>query len=217
MLRMVTCIPIAGTGQFDAKNWSSSESNFARWMRMYGVHLLKPFPWDGKLDGVVGEDTVWPAASEHLTEHLLTMAESKRILLCHSYAGVIPIYAMQRRKVKIHKIVTFGTPVRKQHQALLAAAFANGCIQPNHFWHIYAAGGFWNDWTQWMGQWFDGDWTLRRWWSTPGVQNIGVKGIEHSRVLNEYSYFKKGIIETGVLDFLLGDREKPTLHKRLGF
>jgi len=215
---MTPYLAVPGTWSFDGDpspdEWSHPKSEFADWMRGQGLEpvqdrathpvLQRAFAWSGRVDGVIGEDRTWQAEAEHVALRY-SLCPPNTVLWLHSHAGNLAIEAA--RIVPIRRMVTICTPVQPRLERLAADLVQSDRI--GEWWHVHASGGFFADRVQALGSMklFDGvfGWR-RRYFRVPGVQNVGVRGIDHSRVLHEYPQFVRGLVQTNVLAFARGER-----------
>lgn len=106
------------------------------------------------------------------------MPFADRNVIAHSHGGQVALFCAARG-VPIRTLTTVGTPVR--HDVPAAAARKRVL-----FWqHIYDKHC---DWVQKLGQLADGKVSTERRFRLSGVQNHGLAGISHSKVLRDERY-----------------------------
>lgn len=183
--------------------WEHPGSQFSRWLQEFGIYPLEPAPffWSGHLDGICGNDLDWHEAANNLAYRLIQHPPEDRNVFAHSHGGTVAVLAAT--KVPINNLVTAGTPIRKKTDDKGREAMQRHMIRG--WYHLYAPGGFWADKMQALGSLFDGRWGLRRTFDIPGVENIGVTGIDHSTVLYDRRQFDRALVQGGVIPFLRGE------------
>lgn len=174
-------LPIAGTdGWNDA--WCRDDSDFGTMMIAEGFTSLRagdrPFRWSTALDGLLGEDRDWEAASYALYYFLLGVPYADRNLIAHSHGGQLPIL-LAASGFPIRSLTTVGTPARDDMPLEAAEAFI-GFHQ-----HIYDLK---RDLWGWLGSVGDASLRLERRLNDPRVRNIGIADISHSKVLRDTTY-----------------------------
>lgn len=216
----VPYLAIGGTWAYDGDpspdEWYHPDSCFASRMQREGLVpvqlretrpiLRRPFVWCGGLDGVIGANHEWRAAGEHAALRLSLVPESERVVIAHSWGGAVALEAAAI--VPIARLVTICTPVQRGVEA-----FGNDLMQRGQigsWWHVHATGGFWSDTIQALGSIRIGDGRIgwgRRYFRIghQRFQNVGVPGIDHSRVLNEHTTFYRALVSNAVTAFMRGE------------
>jgi pimeloyl-ACP methyl ester carboxylesterase len=148
-----------------------------------------PFRWSTKLSGLPfvnrGE---WQRAGDELFAFLHEFPYEDRNIIAHSHGGQVALFAAASDPaMQIRTLTTVGTPVRKDVPALDARKHID-------YWqHI---SDLERDWTatmrrtiaRSMGQVGDGDLSFERRFLIPGVINIQLADISHSKVLRDPAY-----------------------------
>jgi hypothetical protein len=138
------------------------------------------YRWSGKLNGTfwTGERE-WHEEACRLEGILKAYPVKDRILFCHSHGGQIPII-LASRGFHLRTLTTFATPYRPNLQPDLAAKYIG-------FWqHVYDP-----NWDliatlrRKLGGIGGGDFWERR-FLIPGVLNVAIPGIRHSRVFTTH-------------------------------
>ncbi len=102
-------------------------------------------------------------------------------LIAHSHGGQVALYAAAKG-LRIPALVTVGTPVRADMQPIAEAALP----QIGKWLHISDAR--WDWWGQ-IGAFGDGAISLTRTMPFPSCVNAQLRGIAHTKVLNDPSKF----------------------------
>jgi hypothetical protein len=181
----VTYFPIGGTDSWDEDEnnfqWWERGSEFNRHMATQGLvlHARTPFEWSTCLDGIPTRKNhvIWKGAAKHLICFLERVPLQERNIIAHSHAGNVVFYAMSYG-LKINNLVTVGTPVRSDMEAVILRGIGN-C---DYWHHIYDSS---TDLTSVLGALFDGKLRVRHHFDLADSQD-NVKGIGHSRILNDY-------------------------------
>lgn len=206
-------LPIAGTWGWKGdladhrSEWWHPKSPFMAFLGHHDVaHICPedPFIWSTRVAGTLfwsKNHTDWMAGGAALSYYLgpthygpPETTYEQRNIIAHSHAGQVVAYACAFRGLRVNKLITVGTPVREDMLAIYRAA------RPNigNWLHIASPG--WSDRMQWLGEMFDGSLGVKR--SQPFADmNHLAKGIGHSKVLRDPSYFTCWITH-GWLDWL---------------
>lgn len=150
------------------------------------------YTWSGKLNGTfwTGDDE-WHREADVVEAWLRDVPLADRILFAHSHGGQIPII-LARRGFKIRTLTTFATPYRPNLGPEEAA-------QHIGFWqHVYDPEKDWIASTKrrlGLGGIGGGGWPERR-FMIPGVINVAIPEIRHSRAFTEHL---PDIVKAGVL------------------
>jgi hypothetical protein len=197
-------------GRTDALQWWECKSAFCRFLASEGCTILgeaRPFVWDTDLDGVgifgrARRHLNWKAASHALHAYLRNpLADADyvpikdRNIIAHSHGMQVVAYAC-REGLQINRLLTLGSPVRKDMMAVYKAARPNiACWR-----HVHSDK---SDRIQWFGTLFDGQLGIVRQQPLADV-NVGIPNVAHSRLLNDPTVFPLWR-DTGLLDFLRED------------
>lgn len=181
----VPYIPIPGTWAWDedpnGHQWWERGSAYTDYMATLNLvlHARTPFEWCTNLDGTLFErnHTIWKGAAKHLACHLERVPLEQRNLASHSHGGQVVFYACANEGVKINNLITVGTPVRKDMEAVIAKA------RPNiAYWHhIFDSE---KDFMAVLGGLFDGRFGIRHDFPQANSRS-DIKGIGHSKILND--------------------------------
>lgn len=177
-------LPIGGTHAWNDGWWKDADHPFAKMMADHGFTPIRardgrPFRWSFALDGLLGKDRDWQAASDSLAYFLDPVPFEDRNLVCHSHGGNVALICAASH-VQIRTLTTVGTPHRQEVDAVLAKQFIG-------FWqHIYDLK---RDFWQWLGQIGPGQIDFERRFLVPGVVNDGLCHIRHSKVLDDPACF----------------------------
>jgi hypothetical protein len=177
-------LPIGGTHSWNDGWWKDNEHPFAKMMAVRGHYPIRfrdgrPFRWSGALDGLLGSDLDWQAAADALAYFLDSVPFEDRNVIAHSHGGNCALICAASH-VSLRTLTTVGTPHRVEVDALLAKKYIG-------YWqHIYDVK---RDLWQWLGQIGPHQLQAERRFLIPGVQNYGLEGISHSKVLRDPAYF----------------------------
>ena len=193
---MTSVLLVQGThawGRSTAEQWWEASSPFARFLSSQQLELLggdRPFIWDTDLDGVGwfhgrGKRHInWEAAGLCLYAYLKPPLNASddyvpladRNLIGHSHAMQVIAYACAAG-LKINRLITIGSPVRKDMRDVYAAARPNVA----RWLHVHSDR---SDRIQWLGTLFDGHVGVVRRQPFADV-NLGIPQVSHSRLLND--------------------------------
>lgn len=200
-----------GWGWSSAQQWWEQGSPFAQSLQRQGCELLggaRPFIWSTDLDGFgwllrrpFKRHINWESAGLQLYAYIdnplvgpitdyVPLAD--RNIIAHSHALQVVAYAC-RAGLKINRLITIGSPVRRDMDDVYRAA------RPNiRAWlHVHSDG---SDRIQWLGELGDGHLGIVR--EAPlADQNLRIAHVSHSRLLWDPMYFPLWRIE-GLLTFL---------------
>lgn len=197
---------IPGTGSWDnlegQLDWFHPQHAFAKMLQAEGVNLLfdehLPFIWTTDLDGVPlldrKRDTDWAAGGAALCYFAkMHGVEDSIDAIAHSHAIHVVLFAAAHHGIKFRKLITMGSPVRKDMMNLAKVARQN----IKEWIHIHSDS---SDRWQWLGTIFDGRLGVRR--EHPlADKNVFVPKVGHSELLRNsanYAVWK----ERGWIDFL---------------
>jgi len=195
-------IPIHGTwGLQNKRDWWKNESNFNIFCRAYNViykYRLRPFYWSGDVDGVnllslfglKANHNDWIAGGFSLDSYAIGIPFEDRNLIVHSHGLQVVAYST----LEFNNIISVGSPIRDDMMTnyILLKSKVNNWI------HIYNDG--W-DRFQIGGQIGDGRLFGSRAVDIPGVINHKLKGIGHSKILNDPKFFDLWVTQSW-FDFL---------------
>jgi hypothetical protein len=173
----------------DTKDWRAASSRFSKMMDAEGfMQLYAPddlFSWDGSVDGLPWSGPTWEAAGDELGYRLKYLQPELRRGIGHSYGGAVIIRAAL--KVKLHSLLTIGTPANRQLRNMAREAIRRGNLPR---W-THANDAHW-DQTGALGGLADGSVRFRWAWppidrrmSLPGCTEVLVQGVGHSGLLWE--------------------------------
>lgn len=137
-----------------------------------------PFVWSGDLDGVpwLANGRDWEAGAVNLAHYLRAMPFVDRNIIAHSHGGAVAV--MAARLVPIRRLLTIGTPARKDVRGAARQALAFGYLPA---W-LHAHDASW-DWMGSLGAILDGQWRLSRAMQLPGMTDRAIPRMGHSRLL----------------------------------
>lgn len=158
-------LPIPGTWAWDGQDtpdeWWKRGSVFHAAMRGEGLRQIgneRPF-WSTALDGVnpidkwlqrgEGLHRVWRFGGDNLAEYLAGLPLTSRRLIVHSHGLQVALYAVAVYKRPIARLVSVGSPVRADMQAIATAA------RPHIGQWMHLASDH-SDTMQWLGELLDG-------------------------------------------------------------
>lgn len=172
--------------------WDEDENNYQWWERGSALtnhlqssdlflHPRSPFEWSTALDGVPTRRNhrIWKGAAKHLVCHLEPVPLHERNIIAHSHGGQVVFYAASFG-IKINNLITVGTPVRSDMESVVLHGLGN----IGYWHHIYDST---TDFTSILGALFDRKLRIRHHFDLADSQN-DVKGIGHSRILNDADY-----------------------------
>lgn len=178
-------VPIAGTWSYADAWYSDRQSPFAKFL--YGERFEPirdeaglPFRWSTDLDGVQvwARHSQWQAGADALRYFLHGVPYEQRNVISHSHGGQVALIAAAAG-CRLRSLTTVGTPVRADVPALEASKRI-GLWQHIHDETFDLMGS--------LGAWFDRHVSTDRFFDVPGVVNISVKDISHSKVLRDPAY-----------------------------
>ena len=215
MLRKYVVVP--GTGSLCSEttppphkdHWWEPGSPLVKYLAAFGLlQAAEPFEWSGDLDGHWGwlpwnwfgsnEHRDWRSAGSALRYYLAPIDYQHRNVVAHSHGLQVALYATAgygwRQPVKIRRLISVGSPVRKDMEDITQKA------RPNigQWIHIYDPTG--KDETQLAGEFGDGRIGPVR--INPFADSsIGIPGVGHSEILRMPQQFRHWR-EQGLIDFL---------------
>ena len=190
-------ILVAGTGSYrdDARvDWYCPLSPFARflasqslapafhhWRSTPDLAQQAPFIWSTDLAGLPWTRTsTWAAGGTALAYFIEVTADlrgKETAILAHSHALQVVLYACAEQGILVNQLISVGSPVRKDMQAIAARARP----RINHWLHIHSDR---SDHWQWFGELFDGHFGIVR--EHPlADRNDAVPGVGHSELLRD--------------------------------
>ena len=174
-------IPVAGTHGW-RNGWTNDDSLFGHMMAAEGFTSSRAgdrvYQWSGALDGLLGQDLDWQAASDSLYYFSRDMDYADRNYIAHSHGGNI-VLILAASKFPIRTLTTVGTPPREGPEFSHAEDYI-GLHQ-----HIYDLR---RDLWGWLGQIGPSQLHLERSYSDKRVINIPIGGIDHAGVLRDPKY-----------------------------
>jgi hypothetical protein len=192
---------VSGTWSWRSAWWKDG-SDFWAYMARYGIYPARPhgrtYKWSTDLGNSIWfwarRRSQWEAAGDALAYFLDHMPEEHRVVIAHSHGGQCVAYAAAQG-VKIRSLITVATPVRYDMQPIWAQA------RPNigTWWHVFDADV---DHVAWWGAFGDGRIGNVRHFDIAD-RNIRLKGIDHSRPLNNPDRFHLWE-DTGAIAMLKG-------------
>jgi hypothetical protein len=189
---------IPGTWSSSDEWWRAS-SSFARFLQLNGFELIgaeRPFTWTTSVNGLLslrkgGKFIDWKTGGDNLYAYLEPpisniplVSVNERNLIAHSHGGQVVRFALAAG-LQINNLVTIGTPVRDDMRPIWEKALLN---IKGHWTHITSSSVI-DNWWSWVGALFDGHLGLQWEFDFPGVRNIDVANIGHSRILYNPDYF----------------------------
>lgn len=209
-----TYLPVQGTwgwGRSSTLRWWQVGSPFTRFMAGHGLELLcaaDPFVWTSNLDGLKpwqDKHREWLCAGINLRQHLkppLYSADDyvpyeRRNLIVHSHALQVALYAAAGAegvpRLRIHRLISIGSPVRDDMRAVAERA------RPNIGEWLHVASDS-SDRTQWFGTLFDGTLGIVRKHPLADL-NVIIPKVGHSGILEDPTHFSHWT-DDGLLDWL---------------
>lgn len=194
MLKPTFYIPVFGTHGWEkdpSKCWwdkNSALSQFFFKLNLLQLFPDRPFIWSGDLDGVWkifnGKD--WEAGAEALgwmLEHPLgPVPHGARNIIAHSHGGQVALLAAAAG-IRIHRLITCGTPYR--HEFEKDGTYAAARDKIDRWLHICDSHGDRISILGGIGDSVFGKVVENKW----AHENHDVEGISHSKILYEPSYF----------------------------
>lgn len=199
---MTTVILVEGTWGGD---WARARSSFSMLLKAHDCMPMRFQGWSGDVSGVPNflaskKHSAWIAGGYAFADFIERLDFHDRNVICHSHGLNPVIYACARRGVKLRRVVSVCSPVRRDMEPQ-ARALVKHCEQ----WrHVHSDGG---DWMQFFGEVFDRHWGWTRSWRIRGASNlvnVTIPGIGHSKLLNDPAFLHKWVSE-GLIDFLHGE------------
>lgn len=201
-------LPVAGTDHPDDPWVVDSESPHTRFMRRNGFEPLRrsdgqPWKWRATMQGLWWQGIkVWKEDAESFANFMAMRPYWARIAFGHSHGGQLPIIACAKG-LKLRALVTIGTPVRFDVDAEAAVKNIGTWV------HVYDVD---KDKIQSLRRTLGqlGDWrvSFERRFLLPGVQNIGLHGIDHSLMVRDESTFHHWV-DDGILDVVRTSSSEP--------
>jgi hypothetical protein len=209
-------IPVHGSGGMcqdesprpHKDHWYEPKHPFGLFMATHGVIPHDPydsFQWSGDLDGTFGflpwkwfgnkDHRDWKAGGEALRYYLQNVPLEHRNIICHSHGMQVVMYAvggrLGQKPLPINKLITVGSPVRKDMAKQMAKA------RPHiRYWeHIFDPK---DDEIQVAGEIGDGKVGVTREIDIAD-RNTGKDHIRHSSILREPTGFHWWI-DLGIID-----------------
>jgi hypothetical protein len=196
---MTFYVPVNGTWAADDGWVTSLNDPFSIFMASQHFHPVRlpedtPWTWSGRLNGFLFSrwQQDWQEASESLGLMLGALPYEHRNLIAHSHGGAVAVL-LAARGFPIRSLTTIGTPRRFDIHAEEAA---------NHIglWqHVYDSKRDWTATLRRLGGIGDGKVSTERRFLIPGVLNVGIGNISHSKMLLDPECFHLWI-EHGLLD-----------------
>lgn len=186
----VTYIPIGGTWSWtedlNSLQWHMRGSEFTRHMASENLilHARTPFEWDAEVDGLFyqRQHAVWKSAAKHLQCHVERVPLEERNMIAHSHGGQVLFYAAANG-VRFNNVITVGTPVRVDMEPIILKAIGNFS-----YWHHICDSK--TDMTAILGTLWDGRFRIKHTFDLADSSS-DVKGIGHSRILNDPTDMKR--------------------------
>ena len=196
----MTCyLPVNGTWAADDGWVNDPRDPFALFMASQQFHpirtgLGKPWTWSGRLNGFLFSwwQNDWKEAADSL-EFMLTQVEYEhRNIIAHSHGGQ-PAILLAARGFAIRSLTTMATPRRHDIPAEEA-------VHHIGMWqHVYDSKRDFTATLRRMGGIGDGKLSTERRFLIPGVTNVGIGNISHSKMLHDPVCFTLWL-EHGLLD-----------------
>jgi len=182
--------------------WWQPTSAFAAMLRARGLDPVlpdDPFVWSGDLDGVpwLANGRDWEAGAANLAHYLRGLLPNDRNVIAHSHGGAVALFAA--RRLPIRRLLTIGTPARKEVRAAARSALQSGHL--GAWLHVHDAS--W-DWMGSLGALFDGQLRLSRAMGLPGMTDLAIPRIGHSGLLAGGTLADGAWQRHGLYDFLIG-------------
>lgn len=186
----VPYIPVGGTWSWDEDanhfQWWERGSEFTRALATMNLilHARTPFEWCSNIDGTIFErkHTIWKAAAKHFACHIERVPLEERNIVAHSHGGQVVFLAAGAEGVRINNLITVGTPVRSDMEKIVTAAVGNF-----GYWHHICDSK--KDLTAILGTLWDGRIRIKHTFDLADSTS-DVKGIGHSRILNDPKYIQ---------------------------
>lgn len=200
---MTTLALVGGTWGGD---WLADGTPFRQYVEARDFTCIPFEGWSGDVDGLPcefgknGKHSDWIAGGFALAYFLRGIPYSGRNVIAHSHGGQVIAYCALRTGTPIRNLVTVCTPVRSD----MTPAYHALQEVVGHWRHVSAAG--W-DFFQRAGELADGHFGWQRKMpKAPNVDNVLIKGIGHSRLLNDPEFFAHWE-DDGLLDTLRQPRQ----------
>lgn len=198
---MTTVILVEGT--FGGE-WARAKSPFCRLLRAHDFAPIRFQGWTGNVSGVPnilskGHHRDWIAGGYALAYFLDRLDYNDRNLVVHSH-GLNPVlYGIVREQVRIRRLISVCSPVRRDMQTQ-----ASGAAPRIDRWRAVSSSD-WDFW-QWAGEVFDGhvQFSRQRCWPQ-AHENTPIARIGHSKLLNDHTFLDLWRTE-GMFDFLRAER-----------
>lgn len=188
-------IPVQGTHGWDEDpnrfQWWEPQSALASYLhqnQIEQVNVSLPFVWSTELDGVLRPShIVWKAAGYALRYYIgdqfpKGLPTEKRNLIAHSHGGQVAFYACASG-LQIRNLITIGTPVRGDMEAVVKAA------RPNIGYWLHICDSK-SDWISLAGALFDGRIRLKHDFPLADRNdNCSDLKISHSKILTDADRF----------------------------
>jgi hypothetical protein len=225
---MTFYLPIAGTWGWDRggpTRWWEADSPFTAFMLGNGLQLVAggedPFIWSTDANGATpwnrGKHHDWKAGGLNLRRYCKPGPQGSdegahyvpyesRNFIAHSHGLQVVLYAAAAG-LRIHRLVSVSSPVRKDMAAVAAAA------RPNIGEWVHLASDR-SDAVQWLGELFDGAFGIVREHPLADI-NVCIKKVGHSRLLEDPTAFpewktpRPPLGNRGVVEWLSRANETP--------
>lgn len=196
----IPILPIGGTwswGGWTTKGqWWQPGSTLLQQLASDGlVHIApeRPFVWTTSLNGTVfGHEKDWDAGGAALNTYFRPIHDTEdhpyvpiveRNVIGHSHAIGVIAYALACYGLRLHCVVTLGSPIRREIEDLLRT---RGLRNVDAWLHVWAPGDPW----QARGGWFDRRFGVRRKLELGGVTNVEIpRDFSHSGLLKPENYW----------------------------
>lgn len=211
-----TYITVPGTHGDNGEStglWWQAGSPFARFMHRHGVEPFndeRPFTWSTDLNGhrfwrrwlgMRDSHRDWIAAGYALCYYLWPLHEQdqyvqieNRNVIAHSHGGQVVFYACAYGGLRINRLITVGTPIRRDMRAVIERA------RPNIGQWLHVRGT--TDHVALWGSIGDGSLVKARTFDGREDWTDVVPDIRHSRVLTEEEVFYATWVMRGWIEFL---------------
>lgn len=198
---------VAGTNSWmdDGRcDWYCPGHPFALFLESHGCAPMfngpRPFVWTTDLAGIpfFTNRKEWSAGGAALAYFVMAMnraPKAETAVIAHSHGLQVAAYAAAEYDLKIHTLVTVGSPIRKD----MAKQYKALRLNTRYWLHVHSDC---SDRWQWLGEMFDGHFGIVR-DCVLADRNAYVRGVGHSELLRDpvqYHYWLKA----GWLDQLKG-------------
>ncbi len=179
-------IPIAGTHGWGDAWVVDNDAPLTVFLESKGFRPIRaqdgrPFRWSTDVTGLspFKDEHDWMAGADALSYFLQGVEFKDRNLIAHSHGGQVAAFCAASG-VPIRSLTTIGTPVRTDVPWKQAWPYIGRHV------HVYDNA---SDWWGWLGSIGDMHVSDDRWFKVSYVQNVALKDISHSKILQDAKQF----------------------------